>query len=283
MSRDLHEANRRSWNAATAAHNSHKAKSVSFLRDGGTTLFPEEVGLLGDIAGKRVVHLQCNAGHDTLSMAARHAAKVVGVDISDTAIEAARTLSDESGIPGEFARADVYDYLDDPANHGQFDVVFASYGALCWLSDLPRWGRGVARLLRPGGRVVVMEFHPVAFVFDEQLEMAYPYFRGEAQKSDDGIDDYVAMSGEGLTPMGFDEGVKGFVNPHPSYEWAWGVAELLTELLDAGLAVSQVREWPYINGWNGFDDMVDLGDGRFTLPEGLPRIPLMLGVVASQP
>ena len=50
MRRDLHEANRLSWNAATVAHNSHKGDQAAFFRSGGSTLFPEELDLLGDVA-----------------------------------------------------------------------------------------------------------------------------------------------------------------------------------------------------------------------------------------
>ncbi len=85
MRNDLHEANRLSWNAATRAHNSHKLDQAGFLRRGGTTLFPEELALLGDVRGLRIAHLQCNAGQDSLSLAAR-GALVTGVDISDEAI-----------------------------------------------------------------------------------------------------------------------------------------------------------------------------------------------------
>ncbi len=63
---DLHEDNRIAWNAATAAHNSHKLDQAAFLRDGGTTLFQEEIGLLGDLSGRSLTHLQCNAGQDSL-------------------------------------------------------------------------------------------------------------------------------------------------------------------------------------------------------------------------
>ena len=67
--REYHEENRLAWNEATKAHNSHKGDQARFLREGGSTLFPEEVALLGDIDGKRLLHLQCNAGQDTLSLA----------------------------------------------------------------------------------------------------------------------------------------------------------------------------------------------------------------------
>ena len=85
MRKDLHEANRLSWNAATQAHNSHKIDQAGFLRRGGSTLFAEELALLGDVRGLRIAHLQCNAGQDSLSLAAL-GALVTGVDISDEAI-----------------------------------------------------------------------------------------------------------------------------------------------------------------------------------------------------
>ena len=78
---DLHEANRLSWNAATVAHNSHKGDQAAFFRGGGSTLFPEELELLGPLAGRTLVHLQCNAGQDTLSLA-RRGAEATGVDPS---------------------------------------------------------------------------------------------------------------------------------------------------------------------------------------------------------
>src|SRR5262245_18016350 len=108
--RDLHEANRRSWNAATEVHNRHKHDQARFLRDGGSTLFPEELDLLGDVAGRSLVHLQCNSGQCSLSLA-RRGAVVTGVDISDAAIDFARGLSGAAGIPATFVRADVYDCL----------------------------------------------------------------------------------------------------------------------------------------------------------------------------
>ncbi len=83
--RDLHEDNRAAWNAATVAHNSHNADQARFLRDGGTTLFPDELTLLSDIAGRSLVHLQCNAGQDSHCLA-RLGARVTGGDISDEAM-----------------------------------------------------------------------------------------------------------------------------------------------------------------------------------------------------
>ena len=101
--KEMHEVNRLSWNQATKAHNSHKYDQAGFFRRGGSTLFAEEIDLLGDISGQHVVHLQCNAGQDTLSLALRGAV-VTGVDISDEAITFARQLSAESRVPAQFFR-----------------------------------------------------------------------------------------------------------------------------------------------------------------------------------
>ncbi|HEX2091149.1 MAG TPA: methyltransferase domain-containing protein [Longimicrobiaceae bacterium] len=284
MRPDLHEANRLSWNAATAAHNSHKGDQAAFLRGGGSTLFPEERELLGDVKGLRLLHLQCNSGQDTLSLA-RLGAVVTGVDISDEAVEFARRLSAESGIPGAFERADVYGWLEEAGRAGRrFDVVFASYGAVCWLSELGAWARGIAGVLEPRGRFVLVEFHPVAAMFDERMRLFFPYFSGgEPVTWGEGVADYVARSGEGLLHGGeYREGVVDFRNPHPVHEFAWGIADVVSALLEAGLALEVLREYPYSNGCVFFEGMRALPGRRWAPPEGTPAIPLMYAVAARR-
>jgi SAM-dependent methyltransferase len=283
LRKDLHDQNRRSWNEATAAHNSHKRDQARFLREGGSTLFPEEVELLGNIAGQSLVHLQCNAGQDTLSLA-HLGASVTGVDISETAIEFARQLSADAGIPATFERMDVYDWLEMAAAEGrQYDVVFSSYGALCWLSDLPLWARGIAAILKPGGRLVVVEFHPFGFVFEEDWSLKYPYPDGGKHFAwDDGIGDYVGRAGDALAPSGYLEGVKDFVNPVTCHEFAWGVGDIVMALIGAGLTLTTLREYPFANGAKQFDRMRELPGGRMAPPEDIPSLPLMLGVAARK-
>lgn len=280
----VHEANRQSWNAATVAHNSHKRDQAGFLRRGGTTLFPEEIELLGDLAGRRLLHLQCNAGQDTLSLA-QLGAIATGVDISDAAIEFAKELSAESGIAATFHRADVYDWLDAARDHGEsFDLVFCSYGSICWLSDVDRWAVGVAATLAPGGRFVTVDLHPASMMFNERFELTYPYFgEGEPQKWEEGISDYVAASGPALAPSGFEEGVRDFKNPHANYEFQWHLGAILTALLKSGLRIEQFHEYPYANGVKLFENMREQEGRRMFPPEHLPSVPLMFGLAAVKP
>lgn len=282
--RELDEVNRRSWNAATAAHNSHKRDQAGFLRGGGTTLFPEEIELLGDIKGRTLVHLQCNSGQDTLSLA-RLGAEVAGVDISDEAIDFARKLAADTGIDATFHRADVYDWFDSTQQQGvRFDIVFCSYGSICWLADLKRWAEGIDAVLHPGGRFVIVDFHPVSMIFNERFEPKYAYF-GEKNplKWDEGVRDYVARSGEALAPSGFEEGVRDFKNPHPVYEHQWSMGTLLEVLLGAGLRLEQFHEYPYSNAAQLFENMREEQGRRMFPPDNVPSIPLMYGLVAAKP
>ena len=279
--RHYREANRRSWDVATDAHNSHKRDQAAFLRGGGSTLYPEEVALLGNLHGKRLLHLQCNAGQDTLSIASMLGATVTGVDISDTAIAFATRLAADSGIPATFHRADVYDWLADATARGdQYDVVFASYGWWVWLPDLRRWVDGVASLLAPGGRVVTIEFHPHLFSLDDDLRLAFPQFGGRRVEIPEGIGDYVA--GSALAPSGYEPGVVDFANPHPTHEFGWALADLVGPLLRASFRLDTFEEYPYCNGGRFLPLLIDVGGGRFALPPHLPLAPHMFGIAATR-
>jgi len=279
MTNSMHEANRISWNRATAQHHTHRPDLIEKYRAGWNNLYPEEIALLGDVKGKSLVHLQCNDGQDSLSIANHLGAIVTGVDISDTAIEFAKRLSSEANIPATFIRSDLFAWFE--SNPTEYDVVFTSYGALCWLSDIKKWGKGVAKTLKSGGHVVVMEFHPFMTMHNGEPDgwkMTYDYMGGNPLIEEWGVGDYVGEEGNTR-----DEAIaRGtFQNPDPSYEFPWGVADIVTALLEAGLTLTHLQEFPYCNGWKPFADMRSDDNYRNHPPENLPQnIPLMLGIRA---
>jgi SAM-dependent methyltransferase len=282
--RDLREQNRLSWNAVVGAHDSHRGDLAEFLGEGGSTLFPEERALLGDLNGKTLAHLQCNSGGDALSLALL-GASVTGVDISDEAISSARQLSSKSGITADFVRADVYDWLAATAREEgpRFDVVYGSYGVVCWLPDLRTWAEGIASILRPGGRFVIVDFHPTAMMFDEHWNHAHAYYSGgEPLAEDNGVGDYVAEAGGGLTPAGFVEGVRDFDNPQRCHLFRWGLGEVVTAVAGAGLRITILQEYPYSNGERHFAEMRELPEGRMVSPKSVPAVPLMYGICACK-
>ncbi len=275
----IQDRNRRSWNAATQAHNRHKLDQASYLRDGGSTLFADELELLGDVSGRRVLHLQCNSGQDTLSLAAL-GASVTGVDFCDEAVAFAKTLSAEAGIGATFVQAEVCAWMEDVAGFESFDVAFATYGAIGWIADLPRWMRGVAGVLSPGGALVLLEFHPIAWSFNGEGRVIDGYFLDQPIEEEGGVSDYVARSGDGLVPMQRAAVAEAFENPHACVSYQWTVAQIVTAAAGAGLVVEELREYPHTNGCQLFEGMRRLPGRRFAMPEGVPDMPLMLGMRA---
>lgn len=279
---DLHQANRASWNVATRAHNAHKRDQAAFLRGGGSTLFPEELALLGDVRGARVLHLQCNAGQDSLSLAAL-GARVTGVDISDEAIAFATRLSSESGLAAEWERADVLEWLPQAAARGlRFDRVFCSYGVAGWLSDLDAWTRGIAGVLAPGGRFVYVEIHPLLWSFDPEFRATKdPYF-APGRVFVEPVGDYVDRSGELLAPSGFVPSDGPYVNPHPAHSFQWTLADVVTAVAGAGLVVERLEEYPYVNGVRSIPSLVEREGRRLYPPDGVALVPLMFGLRARR-
>ncbi len=249
-------------------------------------MFPEELELCGPLTGRRVVHLQCNCGQDSLSLA-REGAEVSGIDISDVAIDFAAELSAESGIVADFLRADLLQWFDDfddfdggGESDERFDLAFSTYGTIGWLSDLDRWARGVAKVLRPGGRLVLLEFHPLVWSLCPDPDS---YFHAGVIAESGGVNDYV---GEGLSPSGYEQGVGptgSFANPEPAHTYQWTVANIVQATIDAGLQIETLREYPYANGCRLFEGMRELPGRRYAMPEGAPDMPLMLGLVARRP
>lgn len=123
---------------------------------------------------KKILHLQCHFGMDTISLD-RMGAEATGIDFSETAIKTARELNDELGNSARFVCCNVYNVPQKL--HEQFDIVYTSYGLVNWLDDLNKWGNVISQMLRPNGRFVMVEFHPLLWMFDESFSvMKYPLF-----------------------------------------------------------------------------------------------------------
>ncbi|MEO0599473.1 MAG: class I SAM-dependent methyltransferase [Chloroflexota bacterium] len=270
---DYHEQNRKSWNAATEQHHSHKPDLVQKYVDGYSNLHDTEIALLGDIAGKSLVHLQCNDGQDTISIGKHLGATVTGVDISDTAIAKAQKIASAMSLDATFVREDIFIWCEN--TDARFDVVYTGYGALNWLADIERWGQCVERVLNYNGRLVLVEFHPLLGMLDYDWQTTYNYMGGKPEASD-GVGDYVGNDYEGA-----------FQNPHKAYEFAWGIGEVVSALLSAGLSLTNLTEYPYVNGWQALpdlqgEDVSTTGKTHYYPPENKPAIALMYSIVATK-
>lgn len=282
MRSDLHEANRLSWNAATRAHNSHKADQAAFFRNGGSTLYPEELQLLGHLDGLRPAAsaMQRRTGqpepgapwrprHRGRHRRQRHRLRPPAVPRQ----RHRRRLPARRHPPLAARRR-------HPRRTLRTGLRLLRHAGLALrpqaLGRRHRPGTGSRRALRPGG------VPPFALYFDPHWQPAYDYFSREPI-AESGVSDYVAESGASLAPSGYRAGVENFSNPHPSYEFQWGLADVIGALLGAGLQLERLEEYPYANGWAGFDGMRDGGGGRMLPPADRPRLPLMYGLSARKP
>ncbi|MGH9941419.1 MAG: class I SAM-dependent methyltransferase [Pyrinomonadaceae bacterium] len=160
-SRELKEQVRRFWQA-------HPCGTKFANAELGTRRFYEEVERhryekewhipeAADFAaarGLKVLEIGCGLGTDGAQFA-RAGAAYTGVDLTDAAVELARRRFEVEGLPGEFRTADAeaLDFADE-----SFELVY-SHGVLHHTPDIARALGEVRRVLRPGGRAVVMVYH----------------------------------------------------------------------------------------------------------------------------
>jgi len=266
------EANQRLWDLWTGIHVTGDFYDLAAFREGGIRIRPYELDLIGEVAGRTLLHLQCHFGIDTLSFA-RIGAQVTGADFSLAAVEMARTLAADLGFPdARFVQSNLYDL---PSNlDGTFDIVYTSRGVLGWLPDIRAWAQVVAHFLAPGGTFFITEIHPIANVFENEgvepgeLRLTYPYWEHPEPLT-------FAVTGSYADPTA-DVG-EGVVE----HGWDHGLGEIVTALIDAGLRIDALVEHPSL-AWK-VDFLAEANDD-FVLPDGSKgELPLMFSLRATKP
>lgn len=262
------EINRRAWDTLATAH---RRDATGFYRidaflAGEDVLCAIDAAEIGEIRGRRVVHLQCHLGLDSICLA-RRGASVVGVDFSSVAIREARQLAEQARVPARFIEANVYDAR--AALDGEFDLVYTTWGTIVWLPDIARWARVVASLLRTGGALYFADGHPT-LLSSEMVDGRIVLLNGWRTPAD-----------EPLVESG-DRSYTGDVVPlRETHQWIHSIGDIVNALIDAGLRIDWVREHTAIP-WPHFPAM-HVGDDRlFRMPEGLPQIPLALSIGATK-
>jgi SAM-dependent methyltransferase len=178
------------WNRMAEIHAASPGYRLAEFKAGANVLKPIELREVGDVRGKSLLHLQCHFGLDTLSWA-RLGASVTGVDFSGHAIDLARSIAAEVKLPARFIQSNIYDA--PAALREQFDIVFTSYGALCWLPDVTRWAQVAAQFVKPGGFFYMAEFHPLTQMSRNdagvtKLEFEISYFHNTMREDPPGPD-----------------------------------------------------------------------------------------------
>jgi SAM-dependent methyltransferase len=267
--------NAANWDTRTPIHVASRFYGLDGSRPAAGWFAPFEWTDLGELRDRDLVHLQCHLGTETVEFA-RRGANATGLDFSGRSVRAARELAGTNHLDIDYVQANVYDAAEALGGR-QYDVVYTGKGAICYLPDLPSWASVVAALLRPGGRLYIVEFHPVLQSLSPkpdpadgpELLLRHDYLEGRGAIERDATNTYT--DGPALT------------SNTTAYEWTHGLGEVITSLVEAGLAVTALRETDLLP-WPRWPRMVrDEDSGWWRLPQGDPRIPLLYALTATKP
>lgn len=253
------DGNRAFWDELTPVH--LRSYGVERFLAGERWLPKEMLAEVGDVSSLSLLHLQCHFGLDSLAWA-RAGAQVTGVDFSPAAIDAARDLAKQAGLPARFVCSDIYDLHSNL--EGQFDIVFTSIGVLCWLKDLDAWAKKIAHFLKPGGFFYIMDAHPLLYTFDDEGTWRFilSYFHNAAPYFwDDESADYMDPS---------------YKTSAATYEWQWTISDIVNAVIGAGLSLEFFNEHEALSD-PVYPEMKPRDDGLFTFP----NMPVPLPVVFS--
>ena len=266
----LMKCNQDFWNSLVEEHYVSEFYGVDRFLDGQNALDEIELDVLGEITGKDILHVQCHFGLSTLNLV-RKGGCVAGADFSYKAVKVADKLSKISGVKAKFYESNVYELSEKIPD--KFDIVFTSYGVLCWLPDLGEWARQIASRIYPGGKFCMVEFHPIMQALKKSsmgpVIIGEPYFNEEVMEFlPDGSGSYA---------------IPEVPSRHTTYEWAHPISEIITSLVEAGLHIQKMEEYPYTTQ-GGFSECLTEGqDGLWRYPESEFGVPLTFSITAGKP
>jgi len=257
------DINRQAWNNRTESHVKSEFYNMEHFLAGKSSLNSIELDMLGDVKGKKILHLQCHFGQDSISLS-RLGATVTGIDFSDKAIEYAQEIAEKTQSTAKFICCDLYSlpsYLDE-----KFDIVFTSYGTIGWLPDLDKWAKIIASYLKPNGKFVFVEFHPVVWMFDYNFEkIGYRYFNsGAIIETTNGT--YADKTAEiNLTDI----------------SWNHGMGEVLNNLIKNGLEINSLEEFDY-SPYNCFNHSIAIEPNKYRIEHLDNKIPMTYSILATK-
>ena len=260
---DKIEANKLAWGKISEAHFEHfKVR----LADEDFRLNPIVEAELGDITGKRILHLQCNTGADTILLA-RKGAIVTGVDLVPGNIHYAKELAEHFGIDHvSFVESDVLKLSE--VHQGEYDIVMTTDGVIGWIPDLESWGRTISHFLKDDGFFYLLDAHPFMLIFDEhglaegKLIPKYPYFKMTADPESH-IGGYASESVEA-----------------ENYYWGHQLSTIVGGLIAGNLHITYLKEYDRCAEGMGGSHRGE--DGMYTYPELEGKLPLTLSLKAKR-
>jgi SAM-dependent methyltransferase len=160
------------WDRASEHYLGWRGDDVDFVSYGNLAPGEDELRLLGDLRGQRVLDIGCGGGHNAVACA-RAGATVVGLDISAVQLRAARRLAQTHGVEVEWLHGDGMSLQGWQA--ARFDLILAIQ-VLPYVDGVATLLHITRNLLQPGGRLVFSIDHPIRNCFiDSDADELSPY------------------------------------------------------------------------------------------------------------
>jgi SAM-dependent methyltransferase len=159
-----YQQNHKAWNTSAYEAWSHRfgtpEEAAAKLVSSPEKRIGQVLEYMGDVSGARIINLMGSGGNKAVALALL-GADVTVADFSEDNQRYALELAKAAGVPLRYVVSDVLSLPEDMLS-GEYDIVFMEFGILHYFVDLlPLFGV-VRSLLRPGGKLVLQDFHPVS-------------------------------------------------------------------------------------------------------------------------
>lgn len=265
----LSEENKKFWNERAVLHEKTEFYKTSNLIN-NLSLMDYELNEMGNIKGKKIIHLQCHIATESISLA-KLGAEVTAVDYSETAIEVAKKLAKQNNVNINFICCDIYDIIKH-VKQKKYDIVYVNFGALIFLKDLDRWGKIVSSLLKPNGYLYLNELHPISAVLsDYEPKFVRDYFDKTPQ----------IWNENGSYADGIDKRGEKKTKNNDLTVWNWGLGDIITTISRNNLFIEFLHEHEkHID--KRFYYLKKNKDNLWVVPKHMPNFPATFSLKAKK-
>ncbi len=234
---DKTQSNKKAWEEVYNHKNYEVEDIVHALKNEEAPFLDEDLlNVLRDLPleNKTVYHPFCNNGRELLSLCKAFGAKGVGFDFAANMVADANKVAQETTINAHFVESDVLSIPD--AYNGKADYLMITVGSLAWVKDLKALFQRFSKLLKPKGKLLVVDSHPVADMFAADDEDNY-----NPDHPNLAVNDYFSrkewVSNDGMPYMSTLKQSSTF------YDHSFTIGDLLNAMSGAGLVLESFEEF----------------------------------------
>ena len=206
------------------------------------------IEFLRNVEGKKIANLMGSCGKKAIPLALL-GAKVTVVDISDSNRRYALETARAAGVNIIFILSDLLEL--DTEKFNNFDIAYLEGGILHYFSDIDSLAAKIYELLKPSGKLILNDFHPIRKIFkerdifidsDNSIKVTGDYFESKIHE-------------EAMAHQKYYDGQKEIPKCLLRY---WTLGEIVTSFASAGFIIEQLAEGPRFDKYKNIP-------GEFTL------------------